>query len=173
MNNSKTATQKHMTLDDRISIEKGLDQHLSLRSIALQLGKNPTTISKEIKKHRSFQEHNRFNEPANKCALAKDCKKKNICGTYAPVCKRMCRSCNHCLQTAMVRSRNKVLDLTIAVCWIKPLLSAMVAVKRIPAASIKPTTAHPLHTGNIKPSLWNQEQVLTFRLLTLLLWMNW
>ena len=40
MNNSKTATQKHMTLDDRISIEKGLDQHLSLRSIALQLGKN-------------------------------------------------------------------------------------------------------------------------------------
>ena len=96
MNNSKTATQKHMTLDDRISIEKGLDQHLSLRSIALQLGKNPTTISKEIKKHRSFQEHNRFNEPANKCALAKDCKKKNICGTYAPVCKRMCRSCNHC-----------------------------------------------------------------------------
>ena len=24
MNNSKTATQKHMTLDDRISIEKGL-----------------------------------------------------------------------------------------------------------------------------------------------------
>ena len=96
MNNSKTATQKHMTLDDRISIEKGLDQHLSLRSIALQLGKNPTTISKEIKKHRSFQEHNRFNEPANKCALAKDCKKKNICGSYAPVCKRMCRSCNHC-----------------------------------------------------------------------------
>ena len=109
MNNLKTATQKHMTLDDRISIEKGLDQHLSLRSIALQLGKDPTTISKEIKKHRSFQEHNRFNEPANKCALAKDCKKKNI----------------------------------------------------------------PLHTGNIKPSLWNQEQVLTFRLLTLLLWMNW
>ena len=44
----------------------------------------------------------------------------------------------------------------------------MVAVKRIPAASIKPTTAHPLHTGNIKPSLWNQEQVLTFRLLTLI-----
>ena len=85
-----------MTLDDRISIEKGLEQHLSLRSIALQLGKDPTTISKEIKKHRSFQEHNRFNEPANKCALAKDCKKKNICATYAPVCKRMCRFCNHC-----------------------------------------------------------------------------
>ena len=169
MNNSKTATQKHMTLDDRISIEKGLDQHLSLRSIALQLGKDPTTISKEIKKHRSFQEHNRFNEPANKCALAKDCKKKNICGTYALFAK----GCADPAIIATLTARTLFLNLTIAVCWIKPLLSAMVAVKRIPAASIKPTTAHPLHTGNIKPSLWNQEQVLTFRLLTLLLWMNW
>ena len=169
MNNSKTATQKHMTLDDRISIEKGLDQHLSLRSIALQLGKDPTTISKEIKKHRSFQEHNRFNEPANKCALAKDCKKKNICGTMPLFAK----GCADPAIIATLTARTLFLDLTIAVCWIKPLLSAMVAVKRIPAASIKPTTAHPLHTGNIKPSLWNQEQVLTFRLLTLLLWMNW
>lgn len=33
--------QKHMTLDDRIFIEKGLEQHHSLRSIALSLGKDP------------------------------------------------------------------------------------------------------------------------------------
>lgn len=91
-----TGNQKHMTLDDRIIIEKGLEQQHSLRSIALQLGKDPTTISKEIKKHRSFQQHNHFNEPKNKCALVADCKRKNICGTYAPVCKKKCRSCNHC-----------------------------------------------------------------------------
>ena len=91
-----TGNQKHMTMDDRIVIEKGLEQKFSLRSIAAQVGKDPTTISKEIKKHRSFQEHNRFNEPKNKCAHFKDCKKKNICGTYAPVCKKMCRLCNHC-----------------------------------------------------------------------------
>lgn len=91
-----TGNQKHMTLDDRIIIEKGLEQQHSLRGIALQLGKDPTTISKEIKKHRSFQQHSHFNEPKNKCALVADCKRKNICGTYAPVCKKMCRSCNHC-----------------------------------------------------------------------------
>lgn len=96
MHKSTTANQKHMTMDDRIIIEKGLDQRLSLRSIALQLQKDPTTISKEIRKHRSFREHNHFNESANKCALSKDCKKKNICGTYAPVCKKLCRLCNHC-----------------------------------------------------------------------------
>lgn len=95
---SKTipGNQKHMTLDDRISIEKGLEQHQSLRSIALALGKDPTTISKEIKKHRTLHEHNHFNEPRNKCTFFKDCKKKNICQTYSPVCKKMCRLCNHC-----------------------------------------------------------------------------
>ena len=88
--------QKHLTLDDRIAIEKGLDNHLSLRSIALSLGKDPTTVAKEIRKHRTLHEHNHFNEPMNKCALFKDCKKKNICQTYAPVCKRNCRLCNRC-----------------------------------------------------------------------------
>ena len=47
-------TQKHLTMDQRITIEKGLDQGRSLRSIALQLGKDPTTISKEIKKRQLF-----------------------------------------------------------------------------------------------------------------------
>lgn len=68
--------QKHMTMDQRIIIEKGLDQGNSLRSIALQLGKDPTTISKEIKKHRTIQEPSRFNESKNKCALIKECKKR-------------------------------------------------------------------------------------------------
>lgn len=96
MSKSTPGNQKHLTMDDRIIIEKGLDQACSLRSIAIQLGKDPSTISKEIKKHRTVQEHSHFNEPSNKCALAKDCKKKNICGIYAPICKKMCRLCNHC-----------------------------------------------------------------------------
>lgn len=96
MHPSITPNHKHLTLENRILIEKGLDQHLSLRSIAMQLAKDPTTISKEIKKHRSFQQHSLFNEPANLCALSNHCKKKNICGLFAPVCKRFCRLCHHC-----------------------------------------------------------------------------
>lgn len=85
-----------MTMDNRVTIEKGLDASLSLRNIAMQLGKDPTTIAKEIKKHRIFQEHNHYNEPKNKCVHALSCKKKNICEIYAPVCKRACRFCNRC-----------------------------------------------------------------------------
>jgi len=96
MSKSIPGNQKHMTMDNRVAIEKGLDTKLSLRSIAIQLGKDPTTIAKEIKKHRTFQEHNHYNEPKNKCVHALSCKKKNICGLFAPVCKRACRLCNHC-----------------------------------------------------------------------------
>ena len=96
MSKSIQGNQKHMTMDNRVAIEKGLDTKLSLRSIAMQLGKDPTTIAKEIKKHRTFQEHNHYNEPKNKCVHALSCKKKNICGLFAPVCKRACRFCNHC-----------------------------------------------------------------------------
>ena len=96
MSKSIPGNQKHMTIENRIIIEKELDKRTSLRGIALQLGKDPTTIAKEIKKHRTLQEHNRYGEPKNKCAFFKDCKKKDICGIYAPVCKRLCRLCNHC-----------------------------------------------------------------------------
>lgn len=84
--------QKHMTQDNRVVIEKGLDASKPLSSIAAELGKDPTTISKEIKKHRAFQEHNKFNEQAFRCALFKDCHKKHVCSTEL-YCKRECKRC--------------------------------------------------------------------------------
>ena len=78
-------TQKHMTLDQRIMIEKGLDQGSSLRSIALQLGKRPDhDLQGDQKAPLYFEEHNHFNESKNKCALVKDCKKRNICRYLCP-----------------------------------------------------------------------------------------
>lgn len=53
-----------MNQDNRVIIEKGLDASKPLSTIAAELGKDPTTIAKEIKKHRAFQEHNKYNEPA-------------------------------------------------------------------------------------------------------------
>lgn len=88
--------QKHMNQENRIVIEKGLDTSMSMRAIAAELGKDPTTISKEIKRHRILQKHNTFNEKPGRCALAKDCHRKNLCKTYAPVCRRECRLCPQC-----------------------------------------------------------------------------
>ena len=84
-----------MNQDNRVVIEKRLDTSTPLSAIAAELGKDPTTISKEIKKHRSFQKHNAFNEPAFRCAIAKDCHRKNVCNTEL-FCKRECKRCNKC-----------------------------------------------------------------------------
>ena len=44
--------QKHLTISDRIYIEQELDQGTRINRIAAFLRKDPTTIAKEVKKHR-------------------------------------------------------------------------------------------------------------------------
>lgn len=87
--------QKHMNQDNRVVIEKRLDASVSFRAIGIELGKDPTTIAKEVKKHRVFQGHNKFNEKPYRCANARDCHRKNVCSTVL-FCRRECRNCNKC-----------------------------------------------------------------------------
>ena len=45
--------QAHLSLSDRIYIEQGLERRLSFKDIAAFIQKDPTTVSKEIRRHRS------------------------------------------------------------------------------------------------------------------------
>ena len=51
-------TQKHLTLDNRVFIVNCLDPDMAMKAIAKPLCKDPSTISKEEKKHRTFPPHN-------------------------------------------------------------------------------------------------------------------
>ena len=42
---------KHLTLDDRLEIQDCLYHGMSFKAIAARIGKDPTTVSKEVKKH--------------------------------------------------------------------------------------------------------------------------
>ena len=42
---------KFLTFEDRLTIEKGLRENLSFGAIAKEIGKDRTTIAKEIKKY--------------------------------------------------------------------------------------------------------------------------
>ena len=42
---------KHLTLSDRTSIEASLKEGISFKGIASELGKDPSTISKEVRAH--------------------------------------------------------------------------------------------------------------------------
>lgn len=60
---------KHLTIDDRLYIENSLNASVPLSYIARYLCKDPTTISKEILRHRRINTWNRgsFNNPYNFC----------------------------------------------------------------------------------------------------------
>lgn len=69
--------QKHLKLQDRYDIEEGLNKGFTLKAIAEIAGKDQTTISKEIRKHRIAESG--YNSDTNDCVYKKHCQKRNIC----------------------------------------------------------------------------------------------
>ena len=53
---------KHLTLEDRKLIERGLDLDKSAKEIASWIEKDATTVSKEVKLNRIFKSANPFNQ---------------------------------------------------------------------------------------------------------------
>ena len=88
---------KHLTIDDRLYIENALDSNVPFSYIARYLCKDPTTISKEILRHRQINTWNRgsFNNPYNFCIHRFRCKKTNACDKLI-ICDKTCRSCHKC-----------------------------------------------------------------------------
>ena len=50
----KDRKNKHLTLEDRNTIQQCLDHGMVFKAIAAQIGKDQTTVSKEVKKHLEF-----------------------------------------------------------------------------------------------------------------------
>jgi IS30 family transposase len=82
---------KHLTKEDRIVIEERLTQGESFKSIARQLGKDPTTISKEIRNHLQFRQKGCYGRPFNDCRNRMQCPVQHLCGNRQ--CNRFCRFC--------------------------------------------------------------------------------
>lgn len=92
--------QKHLTLEDRIYIENELNKGTSFKDIAKFLCKDPTTISKEVKAHRSSDWYHKgtFYNAKNFCVHRYHCKKTNACNKII-LCGVKCASCPTCNQT--------------------------------------------------------------------------
>ncbi|MDR3259448.1 MAG: IS30 family transposase [Fusobacteriaceae bacterium] len=86
--------QKHLTSYNRDKVEEYLNQAMPFKKIAIQLCKDPSTISKEVKKHRIFREVTRFNN-FNRYTYSFECDKVNICGRIH-ACKKKCSACEKC-----------------------------------------------------------------------------
>ena len=95
---------KHLTLEDRKMIQQCIEDRLSKTDAGRKLGKDPSTIAKEIKRHRTLKPRNRFNYPVV-CQKANSCKHprkpcSDQCAGYVEaVCldrDRKVGACNHC-----------------------------------------------------------------------------
>lgn len=99
MSNLIPGNQKHLTLNDRLYIEHALDEGHSFRDIAKYLCKDPTTISREVRLHRSLDTWHKgsFNNPYNFCIHRFKCRKTNVCKKLL-ICDQKCASCHKCNQ---------------------------------------------------------------------------
>ena len=87
------AKNTHLTLSDRIAIEVSLRERKSFSAIAEELGKDPTTISKEIRTHIKLKQAGGYNP----CVIHKDCKHY---GDLCHPCKfTYGKPCHSCYQT--------------------------------------------------------------------------
>ena len=92
---------KHLTLDNRYDIQHSLDKGMSFKAIGRLIGKDCTTISKEVKGHVIFDKkcapYRVFNDCVHRTScqvdskLCTDCKSKrkkcSVCGKCTSVCK--------------------------------------------------------------------------------------
>ena len=90
--------QKHLTLEARILIETLLNERNSFKSIARHLGKDCTTISKEVKAHICFDKTGAYGHAFNDCHLAflHQCSIQKICHRCTASNTRLCWTCGKC-----------------------------------------------------------------------------
>ena len=74
------ATQKHLPLEDRYAIQHALEKRHSFRTIARSLDKDPTTISKEVRRHCLSRYYVGPGRISNRCVHRQHCTST----TYAP-----------------------------------------------------------------------------------------
>jgi IS30 family transposase len=87
---SKNGNQKHLTLSQRIEIEKGLTEYRSFAAIAKEIHKDPSTISKEVRLHSQTRERPDAGYTSDPCVNRKACKLTCLCDEQ---CGVLCKGC--------------------------------------------------------------------------------
>lgn len=86
---------KHLTDEERLHIERLLKERVSIKQIAVKLGKSTSTISREIRAHAVFSDKSAPHRIPNRCTRRYDCNIRYLCEDK-PDCTRICRSCRLC-----------------------------------------------------------------------------
>lgn len=89
--------RKHMTFEDRLNIEKGLNQLESFKKIASTIGKHPSTVSREVKNRLIYRRTGSYGYAFNECLHRYDCSNTKIKSCKIDNCNNnKCSKCKYC-----------------------------------------------------------------------------
>lgn len=101
---------KHLDLSKRQTIASALEQGLTAKQIGALLGLDPTSISREIKRHRVLR---KFSNPPD-VTICRDCMNKLSCtkqrSCSSPKCVKRCVSCKnikHCISYILMKCNRR------------------------------------------------------------------
>lgn len=97
VNRKKSIKGLHLSYDERLYIEHSLDAGMSFKEIGNALGRHPTTISKEVRKHQIELSPRIFNNEyvTNRCLYRYDCHLMNVCASLYCT-RKQCKTCGKC-----------------------------------------------------------------------------
>lgn len=86
----------HLSLEDRITISQMLSEQQSFKQIASAVGKNCTSISREIRNHMEFRRTGGYGRSYNACLYRRNCSHSFLCTSCTTVKKKHCSLCEKC-----------------------------------------------------------------------------
>jgi IS30 family transposase len=90
-------TYKHLTLDERKTIERMLAERNSLNAIARRLSRSRSTISRELLRNAGVKRTGAAGVPFNNCRNRRDCMQYRLCKKEN--CRRQCcKGCKFCFR---------------------------------------------------------------------------
>lgn len=85
-----------LSLEDRIVISQMLLEQQSFKQIALAVGKNTTSISRELRNHIEFRRSGGYGRSYNACLHRRDCSCISLCASCSSPKKKRCSFCEKC-----------------------------------------------------------------------------
>ena len=83
----------HLTHSQRTLIESGLKQRDSFKEIAVSIGKSPSSVSREVLKHRIDSDKGAYGRITNRCIHCRNCNRLRVCDAN---CSKRCSACTKC-----------------------------------------------------------------------------
>ena len=83
----------HLTHSQRTLIESGLKQRDSFKEIAGKIGKSPSSVSREVLKHRIDSDKGAYGRITNRCIYRRNCERLRVCDSN---CSKRCSACTKC-----------------------------------------------------------------------------